>query len=116
MAVRGALGASRTRLIRQFATEGVLLVIASSVLGILVARATMQILKGMISQDVLDYMPYLQTLGLSLHVLEFAAVLSIGAGGLFFLNPMVRLPLRELRRGVDEGGRCYHRNSVWGFW
>jgi ABC-type antimicrobial peptide transport system permease subunit len=56
MAVRGALGASRIRLIRQFATEGVLLVVASSVPGILVARATMQLLQGMISQDVAGHM------------------------------------------------------------
>jgi macrolide transport system ATP-binding/permease protein len=112
MAVRGALGASRTRLIRQFATEGVLLVIASSVPGILVARATMQILKGMISQDVLDYMPYLQTLGLSLHVLEFAAVLSIGAVVLFSVTPMVRLPFRQLREGLTEGGRGY-AGTLW---
>jgi predicted permease len=112
MAVRGALGASRTRLIRQFATEGVLLVIASSVPGILVARATMQILKGMISQDVLDYMPYLQTLGLSLHVLEFAAVLSIGAVVLFSITPMIRLPFRQLREGLTEGGRGY-AGTLW---
>src|SRR5260370_908373 len=112
MAVRGALGASRTRLIRQFATEGVLLVIARSVLGILGGPGTMQILKGMMSQDVLEYMPYLQTLGLSLHVLEFAAVLSIGAVVLFSITPMVRLPLRQLREGLTEGGRGY-AGTLW---
>jgi len=112
MAVRGALGASPTRLIRQFATEGALLVIASSVPGILLARASMQILKGMISQDVLDYMPYLQTLGLSLHVMEFAAALSIVAMILFSITPMLRMPLRQLQDGLTEGGRGY-AGTLW---
>src|SRR6185312_3130157 len=112
MAVRGALGASRVRLIRQFATEGVLLVIASCVPAMLIARAGMQILKGMMSQDILDYMPYLQTLGLSLHVWEFAALLSIAAVVLFSITPMLRMPFRQLREGLSEGGRGY-AGTLW---
>src|SRR6185437_6804707 len=107
-----ALGASPTRLIRQFATEGALLVIASSVPGILLARASMQILKGMISQNVLDYMPYLQALGLSFQVWEFAAILSMGAVVLFSITPMLRMPFRQLREGLSEGGRGY-AGTLW---
>lgn len=112
IAVRGALGASRTRLIRQFITEGVVLVIASSTLGILAARAGMQILKGMISEDLLNYMPYLETLGLNLHVVEFACVLSLSAVLLLSVTPMFRLPLRQLREALTEGGRGY-AGTLW---
>jgi predicted permease len=112
IAVRGALGASRSRLIRQFTTEGVVLVIASSALALLGARTAMAILKGMISKDILDYMPYLQGLGLNLHVLELAGALSVSAVVLFSVTPMFRLPLQQLRDGLTEGGRAY-AGTLW---
>jgi predicted permease len=112
IAVRGALGASRSRLIRQFTTEGVVLVIASSALALLGARTAMQMLKGMISTDILDYMPYLQKLGLNLHVVELAGALSVSAVVLFSVTPMFRLPLQQLRDGLTEGGRA-HSGTLW---
>jgi predicted permease len=112
IAVRGALGASRTRLIRQFTTEGVVLVIASSALALLGAHTAMQLLKGMISKDILDYMPYLQGLGLNLHVVELAGALSVSAVVLFSVTPMFRLPLQQLRDGLTEGGRAY-AGTLW---
>jgi predicted permease len=112
IAVRGALGASRSRLIRQFTTEGVVLVIASSALALLGARTAMAILKGMISKDILDYMPYLQGLGLNLHVVELAGALSVSAVVLFSVTPMFRLPLQQLRDGLTEGGRAY-AGTLW---
>jgi macrolide transport system ATP-binding/permease protein len=105
IAVRGALGASRSRLIRQFTTEGVVLVVTSSALALLGAHTAMQILKGMISKDILDYMPYLQGLGLNLHAGELAGALSVTAVALFSVTPMFRLPLQHLRDGLTEGGR-----------
>src|SRR6185436_11963897 len=47
IAVRGALGASRIRVIRQFALDGLCLAVASCALGILAAGTSMQILKQM---------------------------------------------------------------------
>ena len=69
IAVRGALGASRGRLIRQFTTEGTVLVAAGSVFGLVAAQGAMRVLKSLISKDLLSGMPYLQGLGLNLHVL-----------------------------------------------
>ena len=112
IAVRGALGASRSRLIRQFTTEGVVLVIASSALALLGAHTAMQILKQMISKDLLDYMPYLQRLGLTQHVIELAGALSVVAVVLFSVTPMLRLPLQHLREGLTEGGRGY-AGTLW---
>ncbi len=105
IAVRGALGASRGRLMAQFITEGVVLVVASGVLGLAAAHGAMQVLTRLISKDMLDGMPYLVGLGLNFHVLIFAAVISLLAAGLFSITPMLRLPLTEIREGLAEGGR-----------
>ena len=112
IAVRGALGASRLRLMRQFMTDGFVLVAAGAVLGVFVARAAMQLLTSFISKDMLAGMPYLTGLGLNLHVLEFAAAIAIAAMILFSLTPLLRLPLREIREGLNEGGRGY-AGTLW---
>lgn len=107
IALRGALGASRIRVIRQFTTEGFCLALASCALGILGARGAMQILKGMISKELLNHMPYLSGLGTTPHVLAFAGVLCVASVALFSIAPLARLPLRHLQEGLAEGGRGY---------
>jgi len=105
IAVRGALGASPGRLIRQFIAEGVLLVALASLLGLATAHSAMQSLTRLISKNMMSGMPYLQGLGLNLHVLAFAAVISALAAVLFALAPLVRLPLTRMQEGLAEGGR-----------
>jgi predicted permease len=105
MAVRGALGASRARLIRQFVTEGLVLVFAGSALGLLLADAGMRVLHSMVTSDMLEGMPYLHGLGLTPHVWVFAGAIAALAGGLFSLAPILRLPFAHLREGLSDGGR-----------
>ncbi len=112
IAVRGALGASRARLIRQFITEGLVLVAAGTLLGLVVAAGAMQILTRLISKDMMASMPYLSGLGMNSHVLLFAAAVSVFAAALFSLPPIVRLPLTKLREGLTEGGRGY-AGTLW---
>ena len=103
IAVRGALGASRLRLVRQFSTEGLALAAASGLLGLAVAQGAMRALMGLLSEDAMSSMPYLAGLGLNLHVVAFAAVISLGATILFSLTPILRLPLAQMREGLAEG-------------
>jgi macrolide transport system ATP-binding/permease protein len=112
IAVRGALGASRGRLVRQFITEGLVLMAAGSVLGMAAADGAMQILTRLISKDMMEGMPYLAGLRLNSHVLLFAGVVSVFAAGLFSFAPVVRLPLTKLREGLTEGGRGY-AGTLW---
>jgi macrolide transport system ATP-binding/permease protein len=112
IAVRGALGASRGRLIRQFITEGVVLIAAGTLLGVGAADAGMQILTRLISKDMMANLPYLAGLGLNSHVLMFALAIALFAAALFSLPPVLRLPLTKLREGLTEGGRGY-AGTLW---
>jgi macrolide transport system ATP-binding/permease protein len=105
IAVRGALGASPSRLVRQFITEAVLLVCAGSLLGVLCAYGGMQVLLRMISKDMLAYVPYLEGVRLSLHVVLFALAISLVGAMIFALTPVMRLPLTAMREGLTDGGR-----------
>ncbi len=112
IAVRGALGASRMRLIWQFSTEGSLLVAAGGVLGVFGAQGAMQVLMRLISKDMLAYAPYLNGLRVNGHVLVFAGAICLGAAGLFSITPILRLPLTGIREGLVEGGRGY-AGTLW---
>jgi predicted permease len=112
IAVRGALGASRGRLIRQFMTEGLVLMGAGSLLGVVAAVAAMQALTRLISKDMMATMPYLAGLGLNSRLLVFAAAISVFAAILFSLPPVMRMPLARLREGLSEGGRGY-AGTLW---
>jgi macrolide transport system ATP-binding/permease protein len=105
IAVRGALGASPARLIRQFVTEGLVLIAGGSALGLLAAYGAMTLLSRLISKDMLENMPYLAGIGLNSHVLLFTGVISLVAGVLFAVTPIVRLPLTAMREGLADGGR-----------
>lgn len=112
MAIRGAIGASRARLIRQYVTESCVLVTAGTVLGLILAEATARVLRSLISKDVLVGMPYLQQMGVTVPVLLFAAGIAALAVIFFSLAPIFRLPINELREGMGDGGRG-NAGRVW---
>ncbi len=105
MAVRSALGASRARLIGQFVMEGLVLVAAGSALGLVSAAWTMQLLTRLIPAGMLARMPFLQGLGLNVHVSAFACVIALLATVLFALTPSLRLSFTPMREGLAEGSR-----------
>ncbi|QNI33909.1 ABC transporter permease [Alloacidobacterium dinghuense] len=112
IAVRGALGASRMRLIRQFVTEGLVLVTTSSLLGIAAAYAGMQVIGHSIPKDMMATMPYLRGLGFNPRVLLFACAISLIAGVLFSFTPALRLSGADMREGLTDGGRGY-AGTMW---
>jgi predicted permease len=112
IAVRGALGASRIRLMRQFTTESLALALVGGALGLLAAQGAMQILTSLISKDLMASMPYLAGLGLNSHVLAFAVAISLCATILFSITPAFRLSVREISAGLAEGGRGY-AGTLW---
>jgi predicted permease len=105
VAVRSALGASPARLSRQFATEGLLLVVAGGGAGLAASYWAMQLLTKLIPERMLASMPYLLGLTLNLRVLVFAAVISLLAAILFSFTPRSRLTKTAVSGDLAEGSR-----------
>jgi len=105
MAVRSALGASPSRLWRQFATEGLLLVVAGGGAGLAVCYWAIQLLLKLIPERMLASMPYFLRITLNARVLAFATVISLLAATLFALTPRSRLSKAALRGDLAEGSR-----------
>jgi predicted permease len=105
IALRGALGASTLRIVRQLVTEGAVLVATGSVLAAAFAFAAVHTLPRMMPADMLAGMPFLSEAGTSVRVVLYAVVVALGAWLLFAIVPLVRLPLRDVRGGLTDGGR-----------
>jgi predicted permease len=91
-AVRAALGAGRSRLLRQLLTESTLLSLLGGALGVLLAWAA---LRGIRTATALD-LPRSSEIHLDLGVLCFALVLSVLTGILFGLAPALSAFRRDL--------------------
>jgi macrolide transport system ATP-binding/permease protein len=112
IAVRGALGASRLRLLRQFTTEGLALSLLGGLFALMVAQSGMRLMTHLISKDLMAGMPYLAELGLNSHVLMFLAAITLSATLVFSLTPTFQLSTREIRNGLAEGARGY-AGTLW---
>ena len=112
IAVRTALGASGARLICQFATEALALAAAGSVLGLASAYWAIRLLQGLISQDWLARMPFLDGLGLNGRVVAGGGAIAVLAAMLLSLPPGWRIWSSDLRSGLAEASRG-SAGTVW---
>ena len=103
--LRGVLGASVERLIRQFVTEAVLLVMPAVTLGMGTAAAAIPRLFSLIPERRLRGLPYFRNAGFNPRVLLFTAAVSVVAVLVFSVTPVLRLSLSNLREDLAEGGR-----------
>jgi len=98
IAIRGALGAGRPRLIRQLLTESLLLATAGGMLGLLLAVWSVQALRSVMP----DMFPLLQHMSVDLPVLAFTLGLSILTGLLFGLVPAWKSSRTGLNTALKE--------------
>jgi predicted permease len=105
VAVRGALGATPARLVRQFVTEGLLLAVAGCGAGVLTAVGTIAVLKALMPKLMLDGAPFVRNVGLNAHTVLFAGGVAVLAAAILALTPVLRLALRDVHAALSEGGR-----------
>ena len=105
VAVRGALGATRGRLARQFAIEGLLMAAAGGLCGVLVAAALMRLLSKLVPKDMAAHMPFLDGVNLNPHTMVFACAVALGAALLLACTVTARLSFQKVRDGLTSGDR-----------
>jgi predicted permease len=103
--VRGALGATPARLVQQFVTEGLLLAMAGSVAGVLIAGALMHLLARLVPKDMAASMPFLEGVELNAHTVAFAAATAVLAALLLAITPILRLSFQRMRDDLTAGDR-----------
>ncbi len=101
LAVRSALGAGRSRLIRQFLTEALLLSLAAGILGTLGAFTGISGLIAIAPQDL----PRLDSISINIPVLAFAFLLSAAVAVGLGLLTALRATAGDDREALSEGGR-----------
>ncbi|MCG6989145.1 MAG: ABC transporter permease [Gemmatimonadetes bacterium] len=101
VALRGALGASRARLVRQFLTESGLVAVAGGVVGLGLAVVGIRALKAVMPASF----PRVYEVGLSPRVLLYTAAVTMLTGILFGLAPALTSSRMNLTESLKEGGR-----------
>ncbi len=101
IALRTALGASRTRLIRQLLTESLLLAVAGGAAGLALAWVVIRGVRVM-AEGIL---PRLAEIRIDPTVLVFTGVVSLATGLIFGLAPAIHAARSDLARSLSTLGR-----------
>ncbi len=108
-AVRSALGARRSRIVRQLITESVLLSLAGGIVGLAFAEVGLKAILAAIPGTL----PRSDDIGLNATVLLFTLIISIAIGILFGLAPALRSSDTDPQAGLRHAGRgtthAHHR-------
>jgi predicted permease len=101
MAVRQALGAARTRLMRQLLTESLLLSLLGGIAGLAILICT----KGLLLRIVPDSLPRLNEVSINWTILLFALGVSLAAGAILGLAPAWHAGRADLTHALKEAAR-----------
>jgi predicted permease len=100
-ALRLALGANRSEIVRQLMAESVLLALAGGCLGLATATWGVKFALALVPGNL----PRSENIGLNLPVLLFTFALAVVVGILFGLVPALKSSNTELQLSLKEGGR-----------
>jgi len=102
IAVRSALGASRTRIVRQLLTESLLIALAGAALGTLLALGGVRALVFLLPPGF----PRAAEIHLNLVVFGFTLLIALLTGLLFGLVPALAAARTDIQQSLREGGRA----------
>jgi putative ABC transport system permease protein len=112
LAVRAALGASRSRIARQLLAESLLLGLGGGAAGAGVAFVALSALRGALPEILIATQPNIDQLGVDGFALGFTLALSIATGVIFGLVPALKTsrPRHEdLKESAGAGGSAHTR-------
>jgi putative ABC transport system permease protein len=101
IAIRAAMGASRTRVLRQMLTESVLLSVLGGIAGLLLSIWLTRVLMSMLPEGA----PRFEQVGIDYRVLTFALGVSALTGILFGIVPALQASKLDVASALKEGGR-----------
>src|SRR6187401_538122 len=101
IAIRAAMGASRTRVLRQMLTESILLSAIGGVAGLVLSVWLTELLTSMLPEGA----PRLEQIGIDYRVLTFALGVSALTGILFGIVPALQASKLDVTSALKEGGR-----------
>src|SRR5712671_1265394 len=107
-AIRQALGASRSRLVRQVLTESVLISLTGAAAALLVLRFARGSLLALLPQEV----PRLNEIHGDWRVIALAVALSVFSGILFGLGPAFHATMTNPNDDLKEGGRTGGQHGI----
>jgi predicted permease len=102
IAVRSALGAARTRIVRQLLTESMLIALAGAALGTLIALAGVRALVFLLPPGF----PRAAEIHLNPMVFAFTLLVAVFTGLLFGLVPALAASMTDIQQSLREGGRA----------
>jgi len=101
MAVRVALGANKSRVVRQMLTESMILSVIGGVAGVITAFAALRFILRLVPANI----PRISEVSIDWMVLSFALAVSIVTGVIFGLAPAIHSAKAALSSSIREGGR-----------
>jgi predicted permease len=101
LTLRGALGAGRSRLVRQLMTESLLLASVGGIMGIVFGEVSLYLVKHFGP----DSIPHLHETGLDPQVIGYALGITLITGLLFGLAPAVGATRMNMVEALKEGGQ-----------